>query len=340
MTDSVPLSRAVTLTAGHALALGALAAVDYSLGPGTEFASLYLVAVMTCAWLAGMLPGLVMAGLASSLVLLFNDLLFSEQQTFGLLALGTVRLATYLTVAVFVAQVGEQRRELRREAAGRDDYVALVAHELRNPFVAIRAAAQTLTRHPADTERAGKLGRGIATEATAGLTLLDDLAEMTRIGTRRMTSALVPLDLAALVAETVTSFEPGDHPVERLGLPAGVRVLGDEHRLAQVIRNLLSNAAKYSPAGTPIEVTVGYGARRDTAVVTVRDHGPGIPPVDRSKLFEKFSRLSTAGETRGSGLGLYISRQIARDHNGDLIAEWPRGGGTTFSLILPFLRER
>ena len=112
-------------------------------------------------------------------------------------------------------------------------------------------------------------------------------------------------------------------------------MLGDPHRLAQVLKNLLSNAVKYSPSGTPIDITLGLSGDRARAVVAIRDRGPGVPPPERGRLFEKFARLSTAGGTRGSGLGLYICRQILRDHDGELLADWPPGGGSLFSFEIP-----
>jgi signal transduction histidine kinase len=100
-------------------------------------------------------------------------------------------------------------------------------------------------------------------------------------------------------------------------------------RIRQVISNLLSNAFKFSPVGTPVTVTVTQGD--DVAEVVVHDDGPGIPPDRRDELFSKFGRLGRTGH--GMGLGLYISRAIARAHGGDL--ELRDGPGATFVLTLP-----
>ncbi len=89
-----------------------------------------------------------------------------------------------------------------------------------------------------------------------------------------------------------------------------------------------------SLAGTPIEVHLEVGADGREAVVSVRDRGPGIPPAERARLFTKFARLSTAAGTRGTGLGLYICREIVRDHGGELRAEFPPEGGSVFSFAL------
>ena len=101
----------------------------------------------------------------------------------------------------------------------------------------------------------------------------------------------------------------------------------------------LDKAGHAIAADAPIEVRVGLTADRAHAIVAVRDHGPGVPPGERGRLFQKFARLSTAGGTRGSGLGLYICRGIVEDHHGTLEARWPAGGGSEFSFTLPSLTQ-
>lgn len=112
----------------------------------------------------------------------------------------------------------------------------------------------------------------------------------------------------------------------------------DDRRIRQMLRNLLDNAAKYSPVETPIEVSVGTTADHRSALVQVRDCGPGVPSGERARLFEKFARLSTASGTRGSGLGLYLCRAIVRAHGGEIWGEWPASGGSVFSFTLPLAR--
>ncbi len=223
--------------------------------------------------------------------------------------------------------------QLEREVAMRRDYVSLMAHELRNPLAGIKAAATVLARKEADPA-ASTAASNIALEASAGLALLDDLAEVSSVESGRLRTALVRIDLDAVVRATVATFDQA-HPVDVRGAGSPLYALGDERRIAQVVRNLVNNAVKYSQAGSPVEISVGLSADRLAASVSVRDHGPGVPPAERPRLFEKFRRLSTAGATRGSGLGLYISRQIARDHGGELTADWPPGGGSVFTFSLP-----
>jgi len=209
-----------------------------------------------------------------------------------------------------------------------------VIHELRNPLVGIDAAARVLARELA-SHPVGPRAAAIAAEARHLLELLESLADVESIESGRLRSVLRPIDLAALVRETALAMHIGDHPVALRGGDVAIAVRADDRRIRQVIKNLLANAAQYSPVGTTIEVTVGIGARRRAATVEVRDHGPGIPPLERRKLFRKFARLSTAEGTRGSGLGLYICRRIVADHGGELRAGRPSGGGSAFSFTLP-----
>jgi signal transduction histidine kinase len=218
----------------------------------------------------------------------------------------------------------------RRDA----DHLSIVMHELRNPLVGIEAAARVLAKdlkaHPT-----GQRASAIASEARHMLALLESVADAEAAAAGRLRSILRPLDLAALVGETAETMHLNGHPVKLRGVDAPVRVQGDDRRIRQVLANLLTNAAQYSPPKEPIEVTVGVDPREGTATVEVRDHGPGIPPLERRKLFSKFARLTTAGGTRGSGLGLFVSRAIIRDHHGEIGFDSPSGGGSAFSFSIP-----
>jgi signal transduction histidine kinase len=141
-----------------------------------------------------------------------------------------------------------------------------------------------------------------------------------------------------VVRDSVETAQLGGHRVS-VSVPDGpVRVDADARRIGQVLANLLANAAAYSPEGSVIDVMLEADPGRKSAVVSVRDHGPGIPAAQRRRLFRKFSRLSSADGTRGSGLGLYISKAIAEDHGGELRYAAARPG-SVFSLVLP-LRAR
>lgn len=217
------------------------------------------------------------------------------------------------------------------------EYLSLVIHELRNPLVGIDAAARVMARdlgkHPA-----ARRAERVAEEARHMLELLESVTDAEAAASGRLRSVLRSVDLSKVVRDAVEGAQLGDHRVS-VSLPDGaVPVNADARRIGQVLANLLANAAQYSTGGSVIEVTLDTDPARKSAVVSVRDHGPGIPAAQRRRLFRKFSRLSTADGTRGSGLGLYISKAIAEDHGGELRYAAARPG-SVFSLVLP-LRAR
>jgi two-component system OmpR family sensor kinase len=124
--------------------------------------------------------------------------------------------------------------------------------------------------------------------------------------------------------------------LEETSGPASATVIGDENRLRQVVANLTANAIRHTPAGTPVEVAVGL--REGTAVLEVRDHGPGLSPQDAEKVFERFYRVDASrqrGSGGGSGLGLSIVAAVVDAHGGRVGVRPTAGGGATFRLELP-----
>lgn len=248
-------------------------------------------------------------------------------------------LATLVGMCAGLAIVGAMlMREIHafveedRHSAMRSDHYAMVAHELRNPLIGINAMSRVLGLRLHDSAHATHIS-AMAAETQAALALLDDLSDVAAIETGRLRLTATRIDLSAIVRRLVDAMRSGEHPIVLSGADDALMVLSDERGVAQILRNLLSNAAKFSPDGAATLVTVSV--ERQGAIVSVRDGGAGIPPDERSRLFQKFTRLSTAGGTRGSGLGLYLSRRMARDLSGDLWAEWPEGGGSIFKLSLP-----
>jgi signal transduction histidine kinase len=214
------------------------------------------------------------------------------------------------------------------------DYVAVLAHELKSPIVSIGASAQLLAKE-LEGRDAGAKARGIADEARQMFALLESLLDLSALESGRLRLSLRSVDIGALVAGCAALIEPSG-PRLVIDVPAEpVVVTGDDRRLRQVLGNLVDNAAKYSAPGTQIEIRVGVTSDHRSAIVQVRDHGAGIPPPERGRLFDKFVRLSTAGSTRGSGLGLYLCKAIIEDHGGEIWAEFPAAGGTVIDFTVP-----
>ncbi|WP_168220303.1 PAS domain-containing sensor histidine kinase [Azospirillum thermophilum] len=220
-------------------------------------------------------------------------------------------------------------------------FVAMVSHEFRTPLAIIDGAAQLVLRHGArmgpgtvrdhqETIRAAVARARHLIETTLAAASLD-------AGAIRFTPG--PVDLHRMLEELVAQRASlsKDHRIA-LRIEDGLPVIqGDQRLLHQVFNNLLSNAAKYSPAGGGIEVTARPD--RNGAVVEVSDHGVGIPEDEQGKVFERFFRASTSAGIPGTGLGLNVAKELVAMHGGD-IALASGGGTTTFQVRLPLAAPR
>lgn len=229
--------------------------------------------------------------------------------------------------------VGAERAALDAEQRLRA-FLSDAAHELRTPVAGIRAAADTLVRADLDGPEREVLAAHVAREAARASRLVDDLLTMARVD-RGLELSRTDLDLRALV-EAEVGRAPLVHPslVLRTQTPdAAVPVRADPDRLAQVLSNLIENAAR-ATGGTGT-VTVAVAVRGATAVVSVTDDGPGVPAADRERIFERLVRLDAARAASGGvGLGLPIARGIARAHGGDVRCV-DGGVGARFEVTLP-----
>jgi signal transduction histidine kinase len=235
----------------------------------------------------------------------------------------------------------EERQRLLAEALEavrvRDEFLSIAAHELRTPLTTIRAQAQLLLRRIA---REGSLDPGLAARALQVIDkqsdrldrLIAQLLDVSRLQGPRLDLDRQEVDLVELVRAVVadTRLRCEGRPIEAW-LPERRAASVDPLRLEQVLVNLLDNADKYSPAGAPIDVEMRSGAAIEIAV---RDQGPGVPPEQRERIFERFYQAHTRTRS-GMGLGLYISRQIVELHGGTLTAEFPTEGGSRFVIRLP-----
>ena len=226
--------------------------------------------------------------------------------------------------------------ELRRLSALRADFVSMVSHELRGPMASVIGCAQTLRmrwRELSQEQRESFLGL-IESESSRLSDLVGDVLDTSRIEAGSFPYDFDAIDVEELVRETATVVALGQDEVRLVTrvAPTLPRVHGDEERLRQLLWNLLTNAAKYTVAGDEVEVS----ARKETGsvAVSVRDHGPGIPPDAQELIFEKFGRVSGDGKP-GAGLGLFIARSIAEAHGGTLDVESETGAGATFTVRLP-----
>ena len=254
------------------------------------------------------------------------------------------RLGRSLNVMLERIDTAFAERRASEEAARASEqrvrrFVADASHELRTPVAAVRAYAELYRmgadQHPEDLAR---LLARIEEEAVRMGVLVDDLLLLTRLDDGRPLDR-EPVDLGAVAADAVAAaqaVEP-DRPIE-LDVVGSVEVVGDRHRLRQVVDNLLANVRAHTPAGSPATVRVASDGDGH-AVLEVADRGPGLDPEQAAHVFERFYRADAARSRNsgGAGLGLSIVAAIAQAHGGEAFVDTGDGGGAVFRVRLPAL---
>jgi two-component system sensor histidine kinase KdpD len=247
---------------------------------------------------------------------------FCRQAAF---AFERARLSEQARAALLRAKTEEMRASL----------LGAVSHDLRTPLAAITGAATSLRDHGAlAADVKGELLETICEEADRLERLVANLLDMTRLQTGAVTLKRdwVPLDEMVGSALTRLDAKLGERPIA-VDLPSSLPLLSvDPVLLEQLFVNLLENAAKYTPARSPLEISARV--RGDKIEIEVSDRGPGLPPGSEEALFQKFVRGSKTG-VPGVGLGLPICRAIAEAHEGTIHAENRPDGGATFRVLLP-----
>jgi PAS domain S-box-containing protein len=237
-----------------------------------------------------------------------------------------------------VTRLKQAEDALRRADRRKDEFLALLSHELRNPLTPILTSARLL-EHRVDPEARHDVDV-IVRQVKHLVRLVDDLLDVSRVARGAVTLSMARLDLATVVARAVQSTAPlleqRGHRLE-ISLPAGnLAVEGDEVRLTQIVDNLLSNAARYTPPGGTVSVS---GAREDDSVVLrVRDTGVGIDPALLPELFDTFVQgvRSPDRAQGGLGIGLSLVRRLTELHGGSVTAHSDGPGlGSEFAVRLP-----
>ncbi|HEX8438346.1 HAMP domain-containing sensor histidine kinase [Archangium sp.] len=232
------------------------------------------------------------------------------------------------------AALTQENARLRAQVQAALELVGVAAHDLGNPLTSLQLRLHRLRGQlPPDARALEALAKAERETRRMGL-LLHDLLDLSRLSAGRLELALGELDLAALTREVAERFAD---QAAAAGTPLVVHASGpvrgrwDRQRLDRVATNLLSNALKFGQ-GQPIEVHVlAEGCR---VRLEVRDHGRGIPPEAQGRLFGRFERLGDTGQP-GTGLGLYIVRQLVEAHGGTIRVSSRPGAGSTFTVELP-----
>ncbi|NKX52057.1 HAMP domain-containing histidine kinase, partial [Arthrobacter deserti] len=316
----------------------ALAALSLTIGP------MSILAACTIAWLAATRAFQPLSKVEkTAAAIAAGDLsrrveVASPTTEIGRLSRSLNAMLAHIETAFAARGASEQR--MRR-------FVADASHELRTPLVTIRGFSE-LYRHGAlrnEEDVAAAMGR-IEGEAKRMGQLVEDLLTLARVDEQRPLVSR-PLDLLMLGNDAAMDAK-ASAPVRRIsvigldgGPPVSAPVVGDGARLRQVMANLVTNALRYTPPGSPIEIATGVVSvidDRKDSVIEVRDHGPGISEDEASLVFGRFYRADSSRhrETGGTGLGLAIVAALVAQHDGTVRLHETDGGGTTMSIRIPY----
>jgi len=229
-------------------------------------------------------------------------------------------------------------REIRRNEQ-QDSFLNAVTHELKTPITSIRLYLETLERRSVDDTRRHDFYRLMLEDTDRLLGTVEQVLKASEVRQRNRRKNWQDVNFAAIVRESVNlallrhglkaeQIHFGAEP------PGQITLLGNQEELRTAVANLLENAVKYTRENREITVDLET-PDMDTVVLRIRDNGIGIPSPELKRIFRRFYRVAT-DNVKGTGLGLFIVRSIARQHGGDVWAESPGpGGGSTFNLRLP-----
>jgi len=238
-----------------------------------------------------------------------------------------------ITLVMVSIQDITQQRALEKQ---KDDFICIASHEIKTPLTVIKSTAQLLQRH-ADPFTVEKFAQKIGEKTDKLLTLLKYLLDVSQVSNNEFRLAPEWFSLKQLVDESVDEtllINPGLTVIVKSNIKT-TEVWADRFRISQVLNNFLNNAVKYSPVEKKIIVRLSENKQANQIVLSVQDFGVGIPKDEQKNLFKRFWRASTARNVSGIGLGLYISSQIIKRHNGKIWFTSDRNKGSTFKFSIP-----
>jgi signal transduction histidine kinase len=239
-----------------------------------------------------------------------------------------------------IARQAEAEEALRDADQRKDEFLATLAHELRNPLATIRNCLPLLMQGPSDPELTRRLVGMMDRQSRLLVKLIDDLLDVSRIATGKVRLRRERLDLRAVVESALemgqTALDAAHHAISVELPPGPVWVLGDHERLGQVVSNVLNNAVKYTPDGGRIVLTLAQEA--SDAVVRIADNGAGLPPELVPSVFDLFTQVNrTLDRSQGGlGIGLSLVKRLTELHGGSVgAASEGIDRGSTFTIRLP-----
>jgi signal transduction histidine kinase len=340
--------RSVVVYAAAFLGVGLATAIrftlDEMLGEHLMF-SLYYVAVAVAAWAGGVRPAMITA-IASAIL---ANYIFSDPR--GQLIIPNVRefwaMIVFLSVSLFIGVLSEisltSQERARIAEQQKDDFLAILAHELRNPLAIIH---YTNVANERDGEAVGQNKADVIDRQVQQMDqMIDDLVDIAQVSRGKFRLAFEPIAMASVVDEAVAEvqrqFDGRDHELIVERSDANLVLWGDPLRLQQILANLLRNAARYTPRGGRIELKVD--AEKDQAVVRIRDNGQGIPREMLSRIFDLQTQVQQSLENSGTGLGvgLALVRTLVELHGGRIaaISDGP-DRGSEFIVRLPLYKPQ
>ncbi|WP_394940739.1 sensor histidine kinase [Psychromicrobium sp. YIM B11713] len=255
-----------------------------------------------------------------------------------------------LIIQVRVAPVGEEyvllladdRTEITRTEAIRNDFVANVSHELKTPVGAISLLAEALEDSPEDEEAVRRFAQRMHKESSRLAALVQDIIELSRLQGADIVQQGTAVDLNSVISDAVdrSKLQAESKNIEIVvGGSVTEAVYGDADLLVTAFRNLIDNAVRYSPVNT--KVGVGLRSGGGLVSVSISDQGDGIGPEEQERIFERFYRVDAARsrQTGGTGLGLSIVKHVISNHGGEVTVWSQPGNGSTFTVRLPEMEK-
>ncbi|MGE3074459.1 MAG: sensor histidine kinase [Dehalococcoidia bacterium] len=264
-----------------------------------------------------------------------GEFLLGTAVILAVVIIGGLGILTWRGAHSETVRAREGRESAERLAAHRGDVVNMAAHELRNPLTALTLASELIVRSAANSTVAEleDLAQDAHVAALRCNSLVNELLDLGRMDAERLQlhAGTTPLQPALQAAVAMAEAHHGSRDV-RISGRVETSVMADPDRLRVILRNLIDNAFKYSPSNSAVFISVVEGNER--VRVEVLDEGAGVPEEFRERIFERFERLATPGHASGVGIGLFLSRELARRMNGELRCG-PSDGGGQFELELP-----
>jgi signal transduction histidine kinase len=261
------------------------------------------------------------------------------------------RIANQIAGTIAISILRKQQHDLirKREAleaatAARTEFLSMITHELKTPLTSVTAFSDILARNRNDNlkDRETDQVKVIQRNSRRLQEMIDDLLDLSRMESGRFQLSKAPFSFTEVIDETkeqaASILEARNQRLVVESSGAGVEINGDRSKLIQVLTNLITNASKYSPDGTVIEVAVNVIDRQ--LCVEVRDDGYGLPDDDIEVLFEAFRRGTgeATAKAPGTGIGLFVSKQIVEGHDGTIALRPRDGNGTIASFTIPVMR--